>query len=59
MVQDGIWVYRGGPGSAPFNLNDVNLKMVRAIEYYRSTAQVPADLAGLGAECGVIVIWTM
>jgi len=59
VIQDGIWVYRGGPGALPFNLNDVNLKMVRAIEYYRSTAQVPADLAGLGAECGVIVIWTI
>jgi hypothetical protein len=58
VVLDGAWVFRGGPGVAPFDINSVLASAVLAAEYYRSTAQVPAELAGPGSECGVLVLYT-
>lgn len=58
VVLDGAWVYRGGPGVAPFDITSVLASTVLAAEYYRSSAQVPAELSGPGSECGVLVIHT-
>lgn len=58
VVLDGVWIYRGGPGATPFNLNSIPTSAIAAIEYYRSSAQVPVEFSGLGSECGVLVLYT-
>jgi hypothetical protein len=41
-----------------FNLDDLAAQDIFAMEVYRSPVQVPAQYAGSGQNCGVIVVWT-
>lgn len=57
IVLDGVWVYAGLPGQALFNINSVPAESVRAVEIYRSTAEIPVEFNRTGNFCGLIVIW--
>jgi hypothetical protein len=37
---------------------EIPVASVVAVEVYRTRAETPAELAGAGTDCGVIVIWT-
>jgi len=51
-------VLDGAPMPQPFNINEVSLDRIRAIEVYRGAATTPAPLRTLKTNCGTIAIWT-
>jgi hypothetical protein len=59
---DGIRVYEPRAGSGPANdppdINQWTVRGLEAMEIYRGPAETPAQLAGTGAQCGTIVLWT-
>jgi hypothetical protein len=55
---DGALVYCGNDGESLFNVNDIRPDGVAAIEYYASSAQIPAKYSGTRTTCGLILIWT-
>lgn len=55
---DDALVYGGLEGGMLFDVNTLQVSQVEAIEYYAGSAQTPARYGGLGAHCGVLVIWT-
>lgn len=57
VVLDGVWVYSGQSGEPRFNINSVAAETVKAVEVYRSTAQIPVEFNRLGNYCGLVVIW--
>ncbi len=57
VVLDGVWVYSGLPGQPLFNINGIPAESVRAVEIYRSTAEIPAEFNKTGNFCGLVVIW--
>jgi hypothetical protein len=57
VVLDGVWVYSGQSGEPRFNINSVAAETVKAVEVYRSTAQIPVGFNRLGNYCGLVVIW--
>lgn len=57
VVLDGVWVYSGQRGEPLFNINSVAAEMVKAVEVYRSSAQIPVEFNRLGNYCGLVVIW--
>ncbi|MES2523533.1 MAG: carboxypeptidase regulatory-like domain-containing protein [Gemmatimonadota bacterium] len=58
VVVDNVLVYGGSGGEPLFDANSITADRVEAIEYYAGAAQTPARYAGLGASCGVVVIYT-
>lgn len=48
----------GIPKIAPFNLNDVPVHQIAAMEFYRSASEIPVELNSPGSMCGVLAIWT-
>ena len=44
-------------GSAP-DIDATSISNLEAVEIYRGGADTPAELGGLGASCGTIVLWT-
>lgn len=57
VVLDGAWVYSGQSGEPRFNINSIAAETVKAVEVYRSTAQIPVEFNRLGNYCGLVVIW--
>lgn len=57
VVLDGVWVYSGQGGEPRFNINSIAAETVKAVEVYRSTAQIPVEFNRLGNYCGLVVIW--
>lgn len=57
VVLDGVWVYSGQSGEPRFNINSIAAETVKAVEVYRSTAQIPVEFNRLGNYCGLVVIW--
>lgn len=44
-------------GEPRFNINSIAAETVKAVEVYRSTAQIPVEFNRLGNYCGLVVIW--
>jgi len=42
----------------PFNINQVALDRIRAIEVYRGAATTPPSLRSAKTNCGTVAIWT-
>ncbi len=42
----------------PFNLDDIPIDQIAAMEFYRSAAEIPPELNATGSACGVLAIWT-
>jgi len=55
---DGVKVYAGKRGEAPFDINSVQTTELEAIEYYASAVEAPAQYAGQDVSCGVLLMWT-
>ena len=59
---DGALLYRGRGGdidwASTFDINEMAVKNLSGIEYYRNESEVPASLAPPGAACGMIAFWT-
>ncbi len=53
---DGLRI--GIPRKARFNLNDVPVNQIAAMEFYRSTSEIPVEFNSPGSMCGVLAIWT-
>lgn len=58
VFQDGALVYGGSDSEPLFDLSTVRVEELDAIEYYAGGSQVPSQYGGLGASCGVLVLWT-
>ena len=55
---DGLRVYYPAADKSLFNINSLSPDMIQGIEYYPSSATTPTQYAGLGANCGTLLIWT-
>ena len=55
---DGMPMYLGRPGEPLYNLNELIVMQIEAIEYYAGPADTPAKYNNLGANCGVLVVHT-
>ena len=59
---DGSLIYRGRGGNidwaSTFDINEMAVKNLSGIEYYRNESEVPASLAPPVATCGMIAFWT-
>jgi hypothetical protein len=56
---DRILIYRtGDPGGPPDLGRDFQIASLEAIEWYRGSAQVPAEFGIRNSDCGVLVLWT-
>lgn len=42
----------------PPNLDDLSVQQIAAMEFYRSTSEMPAEFNSPGSLCGVLAIWT-
>ena len=47
-----------GKPTEPFDLGQVSVQDIEAIEYFAGASEVPNEYAGLNTNCGVLVIWT-
>jgi hypothetical protein len=55
---DGIRVWSPGRGaSTPYDINQHSLVSLEGVEVYTG-ADAPAEFAGTGSQCGVVVLWT-
>jgi len=48
----------GTPMPQPFNINQIALERIRAIEIYRGAATTPSTLRSTRTNCGTVAIWT-
>ena len=48
----------GTPMPQPFNINQVALDRIKAIEVYRGAATTPSTLRSTRTNCGTVAIWT-
>lgn len=55
---DGLRVYYPATDKSLFDINSLTPDMIQGIEYYPSSATTPTQYAGLGANCGTLLIWT-
>ncbi len=58
VILDGIAVYRGMEGEAPFDVNSLQPGEIAAVEYYSSAAQIPVEYKFTANTCAVISVWT-
>lgn len=42
----------------PPNLDDYPVNQIAAMEFYRSTSEIPVEFNSPGSDCGVLAIWT-
>ena len=54
---DNVMMYGGSAGEQLYDTSLLQVKDIEAIEYYAGSAQAPAQYGGIGASCGVMVIW--
>lgn len=52
---DGVAMGRSGE---PVDINEFPVAHLVAMEFYRSSAEVPAEYGGSTGQCGVILLWT-
>jgi hypothetical protein len=60
VVLNGVIVGRGGDvdfGQA-FDLNNLRIDELKAVEVYRSAGEIPAEFNDTRAACGVLVLWS-
>lgn len=55
---DGIAVFSAMPGEGLFDVNSLPPSMIGGIEFYASSAVIPAELPQKRGTCGVLAIWT-
>jgi hypothetical protein len=55
---DGIAVFSALPGEGLFNVNSLPPSTIGGIEFYSSSAVIPAELPQKRGTCGVLAIWT-
>ncbi len=55
---DGVAVFSAMPGEALFDINTVPPSTIGGIEFYASSAVIPAELPQKRGTCGVLSIWT-
>ena len=57
---DGAQVFatQSSAGAGPFDLNQLGLKQIEAVEVYAGAGQMPAEFNKTSGACGAIVIWT-
>jgi hypothetical protein len=55
---DGIAVFSALPGEGLFDLNSIPPSTIGGIEFYASSAVIPAELPQKRGTCGVLAIWT-
>lgn len=55
---DGVPMYLGRTDEPLYNLNEILVMQIEAIEYYAGPADTPAKYNNLNANCGVLVVHT-
>lgn len=55
---DGAMIWNANSMSRPPNLDDFALNQMAAIEVYRTAAEIPPEFNAMGADCGVLSMWT-
>ena len=55
---DGIAVFSAMPGEGLFDVNSIPPSTIGGIEFYASSAVIPAELPQKRGTCGVLAIWT-
>lgn len=55
---DGNPMYLGRPGEPLYNMNELLVMQIEAIEFYAGPADTPAKYNNLNANCGVLVVHT-
>jgi hypothetical protein len=55
VMVDGVMVYRGTHGQAPFDINSIRPEEMAAVEFYAGGASMPIEYR---AGCALVVIWT-
>lgn len=60
VYMDGVRVYDSSQPTTENVLDVLDLRAdeVEAMEVYRGVAQVPMEFSALGADCGVVAVWT-
>ena len=58
VVLDGAFVFQGNPGEPPFDINSISPTVIAGVEFYQSSATIPAKYNGTRNTCGLVVIWT-
>ncbi len=60
VIVDGIRVYAPDAVNrfAPPDLDQFDSARLEAVEFYAGPASTPAEFAGVGAQCGTLVLWT-
>ncbi|MEP6989674.1 MAG: carboxypeptidase regulatory-like domain-containing protein [bacterium] len=60
VVVDGIRIYAPDAVNqfAPPDLDQFDSARLDAVEFYAGPASTPAEFAGVGAQCGTLVLWT-
>lgn len=58
VMVDGVMLYSGADGQAPFDINTIRPEEMTAVEYYRGGATTPIAYNSTRAACGLVVIWT-
>jgi len=55
---DGQIVYGQHDGEPLFDVNQLSVSDLEAVEYYAGPAETPIEYSGADAHCGVLVLWT-
>lgn len=58
VVLDGAFVFSGLQGEPPFDINSIGPAHIAGLEFYASSASIPARYGGTRNTCGLVVIWT-
>ena len=59
VLLDGITIYRAGSGGRPPDFSrEFQPYTLEAVEYYRSSAQLPQEFGVSATDCGVVVLWS-
>ncbi|TVP78811.1 MAG: hypothetical protein EA352_01295 [Gemmatimonadales bacterium] len=60
VYRDGVRVYDASMDltDSVWEVLNLGADQIEAIEVYRGVAQVPMEYSGVGAECGVVAVWT-
>lgn len=55
---DGVRIFAPGFGQPLFDVNTLTPQGIEGIEYYRSSAETPAQYSSTDAACGTLIVWT-
>jgi hypothetical protein len=47
-----------GMNEPPFDINQINMRSISAIEFYAGPSEMPPELNMTAGACGALVIWT-